>query len=129
MRLRHVVLCLCILLPANVCGDEGPTLKVFYRSDCPPCVREINIVDAIAREHDDLSVQIITLDHKYISFNFPPNVRVIAGNSKEIKSLKRLGNRNFTLPFSVFMDEDGGVCGTHYGILGTERVDRWIDEC
>lgn len=128
---KAIALILFISLPAvSYSGtNDHQILKAFFRSDCPPCLQEIHIIPDIARAHADLEIEVITLDDKSPQSDFPPNVHVIAGSDKERGIVRHSGNRNFALPFSMFIRADGSVCGKHYGILGTEIVDKWMKTC
>lgn len=127
---KVILLILFISLPAiSYSGTNGQILKAFFRSDCPPCLQEMQIIPDIARAHADLTIEVITLDNKLPQSDFPSNVSVVTGGDKEIEMVTDSGNRQFALPFSMFLRADGSVCGEHFGIVGTRLVNTWIKQC
>lgn len=126
-----ILLIIFTVLPILAVADAGSngTLILFSRSDCPPCLQEMKIVPELAREHENLEIKIIFLDKKYPAYAFAPNVRVVLSGEKENEILVNSGNRKFVLPFSMFLNKNGGICARHYGILGTELVNKWVKKC
>ncbi len=132
----NLLACLIIFIALPIVSSAGTeqknVLKIFFRSDCPPCLQEIKIVPEIAKEHQELHIEIISLDgvlhDPHVPEKFPSNVHLYAAANGE-HEMTGFGNRNFALPFSVFISGDGKICRRHYGILGTERVTRWLKLC
>lgn len=126
-KLLIIFISLPIVAVADV--ENNGTLMLFSRSDCPPCLQEMKIVPEIAKEHSNLSINVIALDKKYPATVFPPNVHVVLAGEKENEIIRRAGNTRFVLPFSMFLNSDGIICGRHYGILGTQQVNKWVNTC
>jgi thiol-disulfide isomerase/thioredoxin len=121
---------LMFIFPVWAYGFEPTaTLSIFFRSDCPPCMQEFAIIPDIAKAHSTLHIRIIALDNKPITSTLPDNIEVLQGNKNDKEYLKKLGNTHFALPFSTFINKNGNLCDTHYGILGTELVNTWMHTC
>ncbi len=121
-----------IPLGAIAQGADQQLLKVFYRSDCPPCVREMEIIPEISRENNELTIEVISFDENLtagpLPATLPLNVHIITMKGKEKEVFDKYGNESMALPFSVMLNEDG-VCKRHYGILGTRLIKRWMEAC
>jgi len=91
------------------------TLVSFWRSDCPPCVREQEITPKIKSAHPNLRIEIISLEDK--------------SQEEQNALLKLFGDAKHALPFSVMLRADGSVCRTHNGVLGLDVVNRWEKIC
>jgi hypothetical protein len=110
-------------------------LVVFWRVDCPPCIDElIRTVPHIAKAHPTLKIALVSLMERtttdqYLTNHLPANVTnlTISQNSKEL--LAAFGSKQLVLPYSVRLHEDGQICQTHFGILGTSVVNQWEKVC
>lgn len=131
---RPILLILLIFLPvlSYADADNGKTLLVFFRSDCAPCLRELEILPEIAKKHGNLTIDIVSLDEEYRNYvppAFPANVHKIVFGARESRIIKDAEGDRIAIPFSAFLKADGSVCGTHAGILGTDQVTKWSKKC
>lgn len=131
---RLIILILLIFLPTLSYAEAGnqKTLLVYFRSDCAPCMREMKILPEIAQEHEELTINIVSLNGEGMHFVppvFPGNVHRMIPGEREKQIIRNAQGKQIMLPFSAFLRTDGSVCGTHTGILGTDQVKQWADKC
>ncbi len=111
---------------------KGQTLLVnFWATWCPPCVRELPMLDAFAARQDQHGIQVIGLAvdkpeavQRFLSrlpLRFPVALAVQGG----LGLTRSLGNLQGGLPFTVLIGEDGRVRQRKIGELATEDLDAW----
>ncbi len=111
-----------------------PMLVAFWRSDCAPCMQEMKLLPALAKEHAELSIILISLHdiaHTKEQLNvLPANVRVLVALDEAKSLLQAFGNtRVLALPYSVMLDAKGEACGKHHGILSSDKLNEWRALC
>lgn len=108
------------LLP-NLEGEEiagsdwvGKVLVLnFWATWCPPCLREMPLLDELYRAHsgDGLQVVGIAIDDapsvEQFLFEHPVGFPILLGDDASIEMARRLGNRLQGLPFTVVFDHEG----------------------
>jgi hypothetical protein len=97
-------------------------------------VAEKPILIAIAKEHPHLSIALVSLEdtaatRKYFTSQPPDNITLLSAEGDGGKVLHMLGDTSEALPYSFFLKADGSLCDSHYGLLGTDRVDDWMKRC
>lgn len=108
-----------------------PLLLNFWATWCPPCIREMPVLDRFARDHASEGWQVLGiaadnaapvrqfLDHTPVAY--PTVLAGFAG----IDLSRRLGNLSGALPFSVVFDRRGRVVQRHMGELRYEQLASW----
>ena len=95
------------------------TVINFWRSDCPPCLRELPLLNRYAAEHPDLRIITIALQKPFETSSSPvlPEHPVMAlhGPNAPQGLLARFGNRTGALPFSVMLDPQRQACAQKTG--------------
>ncbi len=109
-------------------------LVVLWRSDCTPCMTEMPAIVNAATAHPHLQVALLALEdaataRAHLHVRLPANVHVLVAQHKGAAMLSAQGDSTGMLPFSQFLHADGKLCQTHIGILGTDRINQWIQSC
>ena len=109
-------------------------LAVFWRSDCAPCLKELELLPVLAQRNPDLPFLLITLQDvqstKTHLPHLPANVHILMAKEDGRKVLTAFGNdRILALPYSVMLDAKAKPCGKQYGILSAETIGQWRKQC
>jgi thiol-disulfide isomerase/thioredoxin len=121
------------LEPASLLGR--PLLLNFWATWCPPCVREMPLLDRFhrlqeaARPGRGVRVLGLAIDGPTPVREFlqrsPIGYPVILGGLDGMRLVRELGNATGALPFSVLFDADGVAMRTHVGELDEARLRDW----
>lgn len=108
-----------------------PLLVNFWATWCPPCVRELPMLNAFADQQDQHGIQVIGLAvdkpeavQRFLGrlpLRFPVALAVEGG----LGLTRSLGNLQGGLPFTVLLGEDGRVRQRKIGELATEDLAAW----
>jgi thiol-disulfide isomerase/thioredoxin len=106
-----------------------PTVLNFWRADCPPCVREMPALAALARE-GKARVVTIALQRPSETAAAPASIQAalqapvisLHGPSEPRGLLARFGNRFGALPHTVILDTERRTCTQRTG----EINHRWL---
>lgn len=109
-------------------------LTVFWRADCAPCLKELELLPALAKRNADLSILLISLqDEAHTKAHLPAmpqNVHVFVAKDDGREVLTAFGNdRMLALPYSVMLDAKAAPCGKHYGIVSADHIQQWRKQC
>ena len=110
----------------------APLLLNFWATWCPPCIREMPLLDDFARQHQGLGWRVVGL-----AIDSPSPVREflakrpvsfaigLAGmGGSELSA--RLGNPSGSLPFTVVIGRDARVFDRKLGAIKPEDLERWV---
>jgi len=111
-----------------------PLLAVFWRSDCAPCLKEMELLPALAKRNADLPILLISLqDEAHTKAHLPAlpaNVHVLVAKDDGRDTLTAFGNdKILALPYSVMLDTKGAPCGKRFGVLAAENIQQWRKQC
>jgi thiol-disulfide isomerase/thioredoxin len=108
-----------------------PLLLNFWATWCPPCVRELPLLDSFQRAQAGRGWQVIGLAVdaptpvreflRRTPLGFPVGLAGLEGTTLS----RQLGNANGGLPFSVFLARDGRIRDRQLGELDPATLQRW----
>lgn len=117
-------------LPAAV------TVVNFWRSDCPPCVRELPVLARFARRHS-LRVVTIALQAESDTFSAPglvqdalrPPLVALQGPREPRGLLSRFGNPSGSLPYTLILDAGRQACARRLGEIDAAWLETEAGKC
>ena len=108
-----------------------PLLLNFWATWCPPCIREMPVLDRFAREYATQGWRVlgIAADNaapvrqflEHTPVGYPTALAGFAG----LDLSRQLGNLSGALPFSVVLDRRGRIVQRHMGELRYEQLAKW----
>ncbi len=112
------------------------TVVNFWRSDCPPCVREMPLLADTARQGKS-QVVAIALQRPYETANAPGGVlaalqapvQLLHGPSEPRGLLARFGNPAGALPYTVVLDAQRRTCARQTGEVTADWLNAAIHRC
>lgn len=118
------------LIMADLRGQ--PTLVNFWATWCPPCVDELPLLNAFAREHANqgwqvagLAVDRVDAVRRFLErmpLSFPVGMAGLAGTELS----RTLGNAAGGLPFTVVLGPDGRVLHRKIGKVSESDLRQWV---
>ena len=109
-----------------------PLLVNFWATWCPPCVEELPLLDAFAREQAGRGWQVVGLAADRVEavqrflqrmpLTFPVGMVGMAG----IELSQALGNTGGALPFTVVLGADGRLAGRKIGKVDAGDLRQWV---
>lgn len=106
-----------------------PVLVNFWATWCPPCVRELPMLDDFAKRHPELPVLGIAVDQAPAVQKFlarqPLGFTVAMAGSGGTTLTRSLGNVQGGLPFSILLDRQGNVSRRKMGELTVSDLAQW----
>lgn len=120
--------------PRSVTEWDGKKIVLnFWASWCPPCLEEMPLFVKLQKRYADAGVQFVG-----VAIDTPDNARPMAHRLKlnypnlvgELDAMdlaRRLGNGNGVLPFTVLINAQGKVEGTHEGVVRQDTLEKWLD--
>ncbi|MBF2734819.1 MAG: TlpA family protein disulfide reductase [Betaproteobacteria bacterium AqS2] len=111
--------------PVDFAALQGLRLVNFWAAWCPPCVRELPLLDAAAARCGPGSVAGLVLDElaeaqqleESLGLDFPSYVVGLEG----VALAERLGNPTGAMPYTVMLDEQGRVAASKLGPFANEE--------
>jgi thiol-disulfide isomerase/thioredoxin len=108
-----------------------PLLLNFWATWCPPCVREMPVLDRFHRDHQAQGWQVLGLaaDNAGAVRDFlaraPVGFPVVLAGFEGVELSRSLGNVSGGLPFTVVFGRDGQVRHRHMGETRYEQLAAW----
>lgn len=113
---------------------HGQLLVVnYWASWCPPCVEEMPMLDAWAKENADRNITVVGVaeDDPEAAMAFlreqPVGYPVLIGGRILDGSSMQLGNSRNVLPYTVVIGPDGRLLERRAGMLRRDILDGWRD--
>lgn len=120
--------------PVSALAASGPTILMFWRADCGPCLLELGDLRALRSAAPNARVMPVGLQPP--ATLRPALTRLGLGDQDTLQAvedpaalLTRLGGAPPRLPLTVAFRTDGAVCGRRSGLLGTDQVHAWSLTC
>jgi thiol-disulfide isomerase/thioredoxin len=111
------------------------TLVNFWRTDCPPCVKELPILMEISTR---LNVRLITVSVQTLTETktlwvtvpgqLPQHIALIAP-SNPTGILRRFGNTSGAIPYSVMLNTKNQMCSKHTGEIDKKWIEAAMLKC
>ena len=108
-----------------------PLLVNFWATWCPPCVREIPLLDRFHREHQARGWQVVGLAADSLApvreflTQHPVAFAIGLAGLDGVDLARRLGNTTGGLPFTLVFNSAGEVAHRKLGVLGSSELDEW----
>jgi thiol-disulfide isomerase/thioredoxin len=110
----------------------APLLLNFWATWCPPCIREMPMLDDFARQHKDSGWRVVGLAidsptpvREFLAkrpVSFPIGLAGLGGS----ELAGRLGNTSGSLPYTVVVGREAQVIDRKLGALKPEDLQRWV---
>ena len=120
--------------PVSMAAMRGrPLLLNFWATWCPPCVKELPLLDAFHRQQAAAGWQVVGLAvdqptpvREFLAkqgVGFPVGLAGLGG----VELSQTLGNASGALPFTVVFDKRGMLIDRKLGVLGEADLAGWVN--
>jgi thiol-disulfide isomerase/thioredoxin len=109
-----------------------PLLLNFWATWCPPCVKEMPVLDRFAQEQRSAGWQVVGLAIDKIDpvreflAKHPVRYPIAVAGLDALEWLRSLGNVGGGLPFSVVFDSSGALAQRKLGEVSPQELAAWV---
>jgi hypothetical protein len=119
--------------PLSASNGQARVL-VFWRSDCAPCLLELRDSAGLRAAAGRARLMLVALEpaeraRATLAAQAPAAAPGWAATQDAAVVLTTFGGAPPRLPLAVAVDSRGRLCGSHHGLLGTDRVREWARRC
>lgn len=111
-----------------------PILINFWATWCPPCIKEMPLLDSFHRDHVSQGWQVVGLavdgptPVREFLRNRPVGFAIGLAGMEGIELARSLGNAGGQLPYTVVIDRAGRLSQRMLGTVTPEMLARWVRE-
>ncbi len=119
---------------ADFAPSDQPTVLIFWRADCAPCLIELRqATDYLAAAGPGRVLFVGLQDGAALRTAAVkaglPMAQVARTSEAPEAVLTAFGGAPPTLPLAVALDRNGAVCARRKGLLGTDLMRQWMLTC
>ena len=105
----------------------------FWDTECPPCVREMPLLDKAAKSHPDAFFIGVSVSERNKARNFladhPVGYLQLAKPTDPAGFLRRFGDRVGGLPHTMVLKVDHSLCETRTGEIDQNWIESALQRC
>ena len=110
-----------------------PVVINFWGAECPPCVREMPLLDQFAKHNVGWTAWLVATDAPGTARDFlakhPVSLPVLRGGADVAALMRAAGNRTGGLPYTVALGADGQLCFKQAGEVDPAALARMVAAC